>query len=188
MHMSQQQLSWAIGVMACLAGTAAAAPAPSSWSPIVDGIHGRLIVTPILDAKQHPQLRIELELENTSDVANPIPISWGAYGQMLQLVLEDEHGKVIPQNGIGGNELSFAPVALQLPVASTLRVTISTAALEYVPGGTTMLRPVSLQAWNLPAKPTKLFLRAKFVPAMPSATSDRRAFKGPLELPRVALP
>lgn len=183
--MSQQQLCWAIGVLACVGGTASAAPA---WSPVVDGVHGRLIVTPVLDAKQHPQLRVELELENTSDVANPIPISWGAYGSMLQLVLEDDTGKVIPQNGIGGNEISPSPVTLQLPVASTLRVTITTAALEYVPGGKTMLRPVSLQAWDLPAKPTKLFLRAKFVPASPSTTSDRRAMRGPLELPRVALP
>ncbi len=184
--MSQQQLSWAIGVLACLAGTASAAP--TAWSPVVDGVHGRLIVTPILDAKQHPQLRVELELENTSDVANPIPISWGAYGAMLDFDLEDERGKVIDKAALPGNELSFTPVALQLPVSSTLRVTISAAALEYVPGGKTLLRPVVFQGWDLPAKPTKLFLRAKFVPATPSTTSDRRAFKGPLELPRVALP
>jgi len=179
-------LSWSIGVLACLAGSSAAAP--PVWSPAVDGVQGRLIVTPILDAKRQPQLRVELELENTTDVANPIAISWGAYGDMLQLVLEDEAGTPIERDAVPGNELSFAPVALQLPHASTLRVTVSPAALSYNPGHRTMLRPTVFQAWGLPAKPTRLFLRGRFVPATPSATTDRRAFHGPLELPRVPLP
>lgn len=179
-------LSWSIGVLACLATASAAAP--PAWSPVVDGVQGRLIVTPILDAKRQPQLKIELELENTTDVANPIPMTWGAWGEMLQLVLEDESGKAIEKDAVPGNELSFSPVVLQLPHASTLRVTVSPGALSYNPGHPTMLRPTVFQAWDLPAKPTKLFLRGKLVPAKPEAATDRRAFHGPLELPRVALP
>ena len=176
-----------LGALASLVLCSVAAAAPA-WSPPVDGVRARLVVAPTTDAAKRPQLEVALELENTSDVANPIPISWGAYGSMLQLVLEDEHGKVIPQNGIGGNELSPSPVTLQLPVASTLRVRLTSAAFEYIPDGRTMLRPLSLQAWDIPAKHGKLYLRATFTPATPATTTDRRALAGPLALPRVELP
>ena len=171
------------------ASAAPAAPAAPPWSPVVAGVHGRLIATAAKDPAGHAQVRLELELENTSDSAAPIAIGWGSLSGMVQLTLEDESGKAIEEDHVGGNEISGPPFALQLPVSSTLRVTLSPAAYEYVPAGRTMLRPFSLKAWDLPAKPTKLYLRAKFVPyAGSDAHVGPHAWSGPLELPRVQLP
>jgi hypothetical protein len=171
------------------APTQAPAAHAEEWSPAVEGVRGRLILTPD-EANGRPQLRVELELQNVSDNGLPIEISWGGLGSMLQLSLEDESGKVVPPAGIGGNELSPPQRWLQLPVNSSLRVTISKSAYEYVPGpaGRTLLRPVSLQAWDLPkTRGAKLFLKAKLTP-LPAPADGHRPWSGPLEIPRVALP
>jgi hypothetical protein len=107
---------------------------------------------------------------------------------VLTLTLEDEAGKEIARDAIGGNELTLPPYVLALPVRSLLRMTLSPAAYEYVPSGKTMLRPFALVAWDLPAKRTgKLYLRATLAPVAPNAAGPR-AWQGPLALPRVALP
>src|SRR5579863_1284372 len=103
------------------------------WSPAVQGLRGRLIVTPVTDASHRAQLRIELELENVADSADPIAIGAGSPSQLVELVLEDETGKAIPRSAVGGNELTILPYTLRLPVASTLRTTLSPAAYEYAP-------------------------------------------------------
>lgn len=175
-------------VAASLVLCSVAAAAPATWSPSVDGVRARLVVTPATDAQRRPQLAIALELENTSDVANPLPISWGAYGDMVRFELEDEQGRVLPRLALPGNELSPAPVTLQLPVASTLHVQLTGNAIEYVPNGKALLRPLVFPGWDLPAKPGKLYLRATFTPATPATTTDRRALAHPLVLPRVQLP
>jgi hypothetical protein len=156
------------------------------WSPTVDGLRGRLVVTPASDAGHRAQLRIELELENTSDRADPLAFVAGNPSQVIELTLEDEAGKRIERAGVGGNELTIPAYTLQLPVASTLRMTLSPAAYEYAPRGV-MLRPFSFQAWDLPAKHGKLYLRAKFKP-LAGKLDSRHAWKGELALPRVALP
>gem|GEM_PF-2650313 len=156
--------------------------AEGGWSKVVEGVRGRLIVTAV-DGKQR-QLRVELELENTTDRAAPIPIFWGPLGSMLKLGLDDG-GKDVEQNHIGGNDLGLNPYTLLLPVASHLRILISPSAFEYVPNGRVMLRPVSLQAWDIPPSHGKLSLRATLTP---SPSKERNHWKGPLELPPVSLP
>jgi hypothetical protein len=158
----------------------------SGWSPVVDGLRGRLVVTATVDAAKRPQLAIALELDNASDSAAPITLAAGAPSQMVKLVLEDEAGKAIAHGAIAGNELIGPPYVLALPVHSTLRTTLSPAAYEYVPSGRTMLRPFALVAWDVPAKHGKLYLRATFAPV---ASKDVRGkWNGSLALPRVALP
>lgn len=188
--MTRTSLCLAALLAASVPATAAPKPPPraDAWSPSVEGLRGRLVLTPTQDTNHRPQLQIALELENTSDSAAPLAISAGNPSQMLQLTLEDEAGKGLAHDAVGGNELTLPPYVLALPVRSMLRMTLSPAAYEYVPSGVTLLRPFALVAWDMPAKRAgKLYLRATLAPVAPKDAGPR-AWKGPLELPRVALP
>jgi hypothetical protein len=185
---------------ATTSATTASAPAPiapatvrphdtaDGWSAVVQGVRGRLVATAAPGPAGKPQLRIEIELEDMSDGASPVEIWWAGLGSMLHLSLADEAGTALPQNGVGGNDMSASPRWLKLTPHGTTRVTVSDAAYEYVPGGRTMLRPVSLQAWDMPATRThKLYLSAKLVPPPPTEPGHR-AWSGALALPPVLLP
>jgi hypothetical protein len=167
-----------------------AAPAPPAWSQTAEGIHARLIVDATTDAQKRPQVAIALEIENASDVDGGIPLAWGAVGDMLKLELVDDHGKPVTGAGVGGSFASGPPYVVNLPNDSALRVEISKSAIEYVPGGKTLLRPLTFQAWDLPAKHGKLFLRARLSPHAleGGAKPGPRAWTTSLDLPAVALP
>jgi hypothetical protein len=182
-------LSYALACLVAIAlapATAAAAPDPA-WSPTVRGLRGRLIATASEDARHRPQLRLELELENVSDRAAPIALAWSDLEDMLALAVVDDHGAAIEQSHPGGNRISGPPFVLLLPVASALRVTISPAAYEYLPGGRTSLRPLTFQAWDVPSPRAPRSLRATFHPS-PAAPADPARWSGVLALPAVALP
>jgi hypothetical protein len=135
-----------------------------------------------------PQLRIDLELENVSDSASPIELAWANLGSDVELSLEGENGTVVPRSAVAGNEFSFPPYTLRIPVDSAVRITISPAAYEYVPAGAKLLRPLTFQAWDLSqASAAKLYLKGKVMPPK-MANADRKLWVGPLELPRVELP
>ncbi len=180
--------------LACLvlatlaAATASAAPAPTAaWSATVSGLRGRLIATPFQDAQHRAQVKLELELENVSDSAEPMAIAVGLFPGVVELAVEDAAGKPLPEDHPGGNEIALPPYALRLPQASTLRATLSSSAFEYLTTGIAWLRPFAFKAWTIPAKRGPLFLRATFKP-VESDVAGPRAWNGALALPRVALP
>ena len=161
------------------------APARASadaWSPSVDGLRARLIATTYQDDQRRAQVRVELELENTSDRGSPIELTWRALDDMVGLTLEDASGAPIPEAHPGGNSISPLPFTLALPHASTLRVTLSRAAVEYVPSGKVLLRPFALVAWSI-ARPTGLALRGTLALAHPGSKPGARPTV--LALPRI---
>ncbi|CAN5905611.1 hypothetical protein BH11MYX2_BH11MYX2_17550 [soil metagenome] len=177
--------------LALLLGTAATAnAAPPVWSRTEQGVHARLIVESTTDAQKHAQLAVSVEIENVSDVAGGLPLSWGDVSEMLTFTIEDAKGNVVDGMAPGGNHLSPLPYTLMLPEHSTLRVSVTPSALEYVPNGGTLFRPVTFQAWDFPAKHAPLFVRAKLTPhARDKRThAPARSWSVPLELTRVALP
>ena len=158
----------------------------AAWSAPVEGVRARLIATTTRDPSGRPQVRLDLELENVSDVGTPIAIAWGGLGSVLELAVEDEAGRVLPPAGIGGNDLSPAPYWLELPHGSTLRMPVSRAAYEYVREDRMLFRPLALQAWELPADRRSRFYLTGTLRPLPSA--DRARFwPGPLALPRLTL-
>jgi hypothetical protein len=144
-------------------------PGPDAWA-----------LADTLPVEGHPQVGLDLELENVSDSAAPIEIPWGTLSSMLTLSLEDERAVAIPRDMVGGNEFTLPPGWLVLPVHSSMRIRIS----EY-PGGRTMLRPFSFQAWDLPAKSAGvLYLRGTLTPIV-SNEPGHRAWSGSIALPRI---
>ena len=174
-----------------VAGSIDAAPRPvlpeGEWSAVVDGIRGRLITTPRTEDGR-PQVQIDLELENVSDLKNPIEIPWTDVRNHLELSLEDENG--IAAGGDikpAGNHMTPLPYWLKLPSETLIRFTISSGAYEYFPDGRVWLRPLPFHAWLMTEnRGRRLYLRGKLVPGK-STESGHTPWKGPLALPRVAL-
>ena len=175
-----------------VAGSIDAAPRPvlpeGEWSAVVDGIRGRLITTPRTE-EGRPQVQIHLELENVSDLGNPIEIRWTDVRSHLQLSLEYDNrvaaaGYIEP----GGNHMTPSPFWLQLPSESSMRFTISSGAYDYLSDGRVWLRPLPFRAWIMTEnRGRKLYLRGKLIPNQ-STEDGHSPWKGPLDLPRVALP
>jgi len=177
-----------LALLLLLATTTAHAAPATTWSAPSEGLRARLVATAVTD--KNPQIELALEIENVSDVDGGIGVPWGDPNTMLKFVLEDEQGKPLAPGGVGGSYASGPPYVVLLPVQSSLHYTITKAALEYVPGGKTMFRPLTFQGWDLPAKHGKLFVRATLSPAKLDAKTKppSRAFTKPIELPRIALP
>ncbi|MBA2538946.1 MAG: hypothetical protein H0V17_04870 [Deltaproteobacteria bacterium] len=165
------------------------AAAPPPWSTPVDGVRARLVATSTVDAAKRPQLELWLEIENVSDTDGGIGLPWGYVGDMLQLVLEND-GKPVPTAGTGGSHASGPPYVVALPVGATLRVPVSKNAYEYPAANKVLFRPLTFQAWDVPAKHGKLVLRGKLSPhALDKGTKPGpRAWSTPLELPKLELP
>jgi hypothetical protein len=191
--------TFALGpVLACstvLGLRAEAAPAgpvtPSGWSATADGVRARLVVTSTQDAEKRAQVAIALEIENVSDAGGPLALPLADDpGELLTFVVEDDHGTRLANAGIGGSYASTGPYLANLPVRATLHQVISSGAIEYVPGGKPMLRPLTFQAWDLPAKHGTLYLRATLKPRDQGkgVKLPRAVWTTPLELPRVPLP
>lgn len=61
-----------------------------------------------------------------------------------------------------GSHAGPPPYWLELPVTSTLHLTITSNAYEDVPNSRTLLRPLTFQAWDLPA--AKAYLHGVLAP------------------------
>jgi hypothetical protein len=159
-----------------------------SWSPVVDGLRGRMFVT-AFEAGGRPQLRIDVELENLRDGLGPLEIPWREPpSSLFELSLEDQAGTAIPRMRTGGNEWSSGRYWLAIPMASSIRMTIARTALEHLADGRTLLRPFTDAAWDLSTVGSpQYYLRAMLSSRNPDE-AKRRVWLGPLPLPRVALP
>ncbi len=190
MSLSLTRVLGSLALLAMAATGAPAAPAAPAWSKAVGGVRGRLVATSTTDPAGKPQLAIALELENMTDVDAPVPIRWSDdLGAMLKFRVEDATGTPLPDSAVGGSYASGPPYTLLLPHASMLRKTVSTGVFEYVGPGRTLIRPLTFQAWDLPATHGPLFLRATMTPVPPAnGHPDPKAWAGPLDLPPVPLP
>lgn len=175
------------GVCAAQAvGETASSPLAGEWSAPVDGVRGRLLRTWYAD-NGAMQLRVDLELEHVAQVSDPIEIRWTRTGAMLDLTVQDSSGTTLPRIRPGGNEFSPLPYVLALPAAGTIRIPISTGAIERNADGGILLRPLAFQAWDV-STPTLpgLYLSGVFRAREPSSATGT-AWNGSLQLPPVAL-
>jgi hypothetical protein len=161
------------------------------WSSVVDGLRGRLIATAqTLEGK--PQVQIDVELENVSD--GSIAIQWWDAESALSYSLEADDGPATADEIFPGGShwIPNKSSLLFVPSRTSMRMTAVTQAYEYLANGGVLLRPETFHAWIIPKTPTqKLFLRGRFQTGGVTGSESEQAltgWKGPLELPRVALP
>jgi hypothetical protein len=182
---------WIVALASC----ATTPQAPPAWSPVVEDLRGRLIVTSFQEcgsqgplsvfkhANCRTQAKLELELENVGDGIEPLAIAMSRWKSIVGLVAEDANGKELDAGEGGGNEFGVVPFALQITARTKLRVTL--AASLYQSG---WIFPFHMSTfWKIPESHGTLYLRGSIRP-IDSDVAGSAAWKGPLELPRVALP
>jgi hypothetical protein len=99
-----------------------------TWSPSVDGLRGRLIVVSS-DESDPPSVRVDLELENTSDRALGVHWSGSALAFATFRMFLGEGGEEVPEPdwALGGSEMTGA-----------MRQSIAPGAIARHPVGRTM--------------------------------------------------
>lgn len=163
--------------------SASRAPDPARWSEPDEGIRGRLVIVGVRDDHDRAQVRVALELENVSDQASPIMLRWTGPGDALGFFVKDESGQRLEDAHIGGNDLQPPPYKLMLPNASFVHMTLSQNAIEYVPSGRVLLRPLALQAFDITGRTDPLALGALI--KLSSPPDDIRPIDRTLSLPPV---
>jgi hypothetical protein len=152
--------------------------AQSDWSAPVDGVRGRLVVTPSNSAGT-PQFKLELDLENVSAEASLIEIWWTPLNAALDLSVVDEAGKPVPPVAPPGHGLQPGPVWLPLMHQSSVRVVRAKVGGE---GGIRTHVPVTRQiAFEaIPLRPLR-YLSARENQLLQRTTSplDRRFERAP---------
>jgi hypothetical protein len=152
-----------------------------AWSNGVHGLRGRLVVRPgyVVDGTQ--MLAVDLELENVSDVANPIevPDSWSVAYELL-----DPNGQPVEETRSPASVLTPAPFGLVIPYEGVLRFRVSVAGFACPPDQRAVVG-VPSRCWVIRRDDRAEYsLAATF-----SATSaGRRTWHGELRLPPAPLP
>jgi hypothetical protein len=158
----------------------------SPWSPTVSGLRGRLVAS-AGDGTAPRVVRVELELENVSDVANPIEIYWDI-DAVLSFSLTDEAGTEIETTPTMVSIQRVFPYWLALPPDSTLRIDITTTGYGMVPRPSVVVGLPHDAFWQLDATDTpRRLLRGVLRPISTRAT-HRRPWQGRLDLPPVEIP
>ena len=167
-----------------------AAPAQTEqvggWSQPVDGLRGRLSAKEDKPFHGTRIIAVYLELENVSDVGNPMEIYFDPTRSVESNVV-DASGKDLSQPPNGADVITPQAFWLALPNDGSLRFRVSVSGYGvYENSGTN----VQMNSGNWVIKPSdkgKYFLKAKFV-SQPPKTDRRRSWHGSLDLPDLLIP
>lgn len=159
-----------------------------AWSAAVEGMQGRLVVSPGTLCKRTRLPNVYLELRNVSDVGSPKDAYYGS-GEGLTLEVVDAQGKSIPRSSSISDEVTPLPFRVVLPFDSALRFRVSLsgygipqeAGLFLEIGG--IHGPVFLPQGT----PKAYFLRGTFTAAAGRKSGSQDQWRGTLILPGVAL-
>jgi hypothetical protein len=174
-------------VVALLAGASGQDPQPQepAWSPPVGGLRGRLVVRAGPATNGTPILAVYLELENVSDVANPIevPSTWA-----LDSALRDASGRAVPETPAPADILTPSPFELVVPHDGLLRFRVSVSGYAVGEGEGAMVGMES-GCWVIKKGDAGRYALGGTFRAVPDpAAGGRRMWQGELALPPCALP
>ncbi len=171
----------------CFAGSVIEPITIGDWSEPTNGLRGRLLFSE--DAKfEGTEIGvIYLELQNVSDVLNPMEIYFDA--SQFQFGLGDVDGKSPMYNGgVVFDGFVLGPYWINLPQDSTLRFQINENGYG-IPKDAGLAIGLPRNFWVIPKTATNdYFLSASF-DAIPAKDKDHiHAWKGVLKLPPVKIP
>lgn len=173
----------------------AARGAEPAWSATVDGLRARLVVSvPDKPEAEHGvrMARTWIEIENVSDVANPVDLFWNV-DKIFDFALEDADGKPAATGSMAASIAMVPPFWLVIPSDSLLRVSITTWGYGVLPNqGDVFLGLPATHAWQLAHDDTRVYrLRGRL--AVPSGDgddrydADRQVWQNAIDLPPVAV-
>jgi hypothetical protein len=159
-----------------------------AWSPVVDGLRGRLVLTGGSDSLKRARLQVMLDLENVRNDNTPISL-WlmrGLNERVVSLTLVGESGQEMPKFRPAGSE-GNGPLLLSIPARDTIRRSFWGGYTYAMDPPRIWLRPAHFVAWDITSVTQQLYLRGAVTPIVPADTSQR-GWTGTLQLPLVALP
>jgi hypothetical protein len=155
------------------------------WSAVVGGLRGRLLAAPGGEFIGTRMVDVYLELQNVSDVGNPMEIYFNSYDS-IKSVAVDSAGKDVKQPANAASITSPGPYWLSVPWDGTLRFRVSVSGYGVYKNSGTQVQMDSGNWLIALSDKAKYYLEAKFS-SLP-APDKRRAWEGTLILPKVLIP
>ena len=173
----------ALLTLVCSANIRAAYTRTGDWSASVNGLRGRLSVSEDKPFNGTKMLAVYLELQNVSDVGNPIELYFDPIRTVVSRVIDDA-GKDLAQPPNAASITSPPPFWLSIPWDGSLRFHASVYGYGvYKDSGTQV--SMANGSWLIkPGDKSKYFLQASLI-SKPTAGDKRRAWTGELMLPKV---
>jgi hypothetical protein len=177
----------ALAAMTCCGATALEVRTTGDWSTPVDGLRGRLLFGEGEKVNGTRMALIYLELQNVSDLGNPMEIYFDT-DNALHAALLDASGESIPQAG-SPFDIDAAPSYwITLPHDSTLRFRVSVTGYGIPKDGGLSIGMMSGD-WRIPAKSRgDYFLTTSFRVSPPKDQTRPHPWKGALKLPKLKIP
>lgn len=180
-------LLFGLAAMTCCGATALDVRTTGDWSVPVDGLRGRLLFGEGEKFNGTRMALIYLELQNVSDVGNPMEIYFDI-DRALQAELLDASGESIPQAGSPASIITPPSYWITLPHDSTLRFRVSVTGYGIPRDGGLSIGMMSGD-WMIPADSRgDHFLSAPFSVSPPKDQTRPRPWKGVLKLPKLKIP
>jgi hypothetical protein len=170
-------------------GCSAADPEPlvaGGWSEPVNGLRGRLLFTEDARFNGTRMGAVYLEIQNVSDVLNPMEIYYDTF-HALPCELLDGSNQPVAQAASPADIMSPTPFWIMLPYDSTLRFRVSVSGYG-IPKDAGLSIGLMSGNWIIP--PTSraaCFLSASFSVTPPETKDHLHAWHGVLNLPKVKI-
>lgn len=173
--------------MTCCGATALEVRTAGEWSAPVDGLRGRLLFGEGEKFNGTRMALIYLELQNVSDVGNPMEVYFDI-DRGLDCELLDGSGKSIPKAGSPASITTPPSYWITLPHDSILRFRVSVTGYGIPKDGGLSIGMMSGD-WRIPANTRgDYFLTTPFSVSPPKEQSHSRPWKGVLKLPKLKIP
>ena len=157
-----------------------------AWSAPVDGLRGRLIAKEDKPFAGTRMIAVYLELENVSDVGNPMELYFDPTKTVISKVTGDD-GNPPPEVPTAADIITGPPYWLAIPPDGSMRFRVSISGYGVFKNSGTNVQMMSGN-WVIKSdNKRKYYLQAKFV-SKPPQNDKRRAWSGELNLPRVLIP
>lgn len=173
----------------CFGGSVIDPSVMGDWSETVNGLRGRLVSSENVGSNGKGKAVIYLELQNVSDVLNPMEIYIDTSHSPLHFELKDASGMspTLPKGNYATDEWIPNSFWLHLPMDSTLRFRVSRKGpFSYPNVGLAIAVPGNF--WIIPNDASKNYFLSASFSINPSFDKDHfHAWKGYFKIPQVKI-
>lgn len=163
----------------------AASEETGAWSPVVQGIQGRLIVSQGEKVNGTWLPHVYLELRNVSDVADPVNIYYGNGEGLRCEVMDSQNKKLADEMTLDFDAMLPPPYEIVLPYDSSLRFRVSVPGWG-IPKNAGAFFGVRGGPWIIPGNVSgDYILQGVFSPKAIHKIGFQREWHGTLLLPKV---
>lgn len=153
------------------------------WSNTDAGLRARLLVGPSTEIHGTPVARIDLELENVSDVGTPMLIRWDE-SSLLSFSLTHDDGSDVATGMRNGSVRRPRPYEIALPYHASLRMDLSVRGWSIAPDHRVHVALPNRASWTVPTDESRP-LQLSLVIDAPLDPDNPRAWRGKLEVPAI---